>query len=325
MSVGIGLLVLGAVEVLGRYAGFTPSNESPLESWAQIREKVEQNKQSAIVVVGASRAVAGIDPEVIRRESRGKPPVFQLSRWGSSPLYILKDLIEDSQFGGTVIVTFAPSVFLVLNSSQTKETKKYIKYWRDQYHIPSKRTERWLRSFFEPFTFGLHNLHPARIAKRLLLKQELPKPFGFYTRRDRMRYVRPSQNNPTDFETCGDLGLSEDESIETKVKREQEFNQLLGDLKILERRLKANGGRLIFVRMPSEGNFRRLENILFPRARYWDKFGQAGFETIHFEDYPDLQVPTMDCSHLDGVAAGEFSSALVRLLEQGQSAGAEHK
>jgi hypothetical protein len=52
---------------------------------------------------------------------------------------------------------------------------------------------------------------------------------------------------------------------------------------------------------------------------YWDEFARrTRFATIHFADYPELQLECPDFSHLDKRKASRFSSTLAKiLLEKG--------
>ena len=54
--------------------------------------------------------------------------------------------------------------------------------------------------------------------------------------------------------------------------------------------LQARGVKVLFVRMPSSGEYLAFENREFPRARTWTALLAAtGAPGIHFEDYPELQ------------------------------------
>ncbi|MDQ3917245.1 MAG: hypothetical protein M3348_01975, partial [Acidobacteriota bacterium] len=75
--------------------------------------------------------------------------------------------------------------------------------------------------------------------------------------------------------------------------------------------IEKRGGRVLFVRMPVSGPlWERLETA-YPKASYWDEFARrTRFRTVHFKDYPGLQVECPDYSHLDARDAPRFTAAL---------------
>ncbi len=73
---------------------------------------------------------------------------------------------------------------------------------------------------------------------------------------------------------------------------------------------------MIFIRFPSTGMVRQLENQTWPREKYWDNLvanTRAG--AIHFEDYPSLsEFDCPDGSHLDMRDAKIFTRSLAEIL-----------
>jgi hypothetical protein len=54
-------------------------------------------------------------------------------------------------------------------------------------------------------------------------------------------------------------------------------------------KIENRGGRVIFIRLPSTGVVRQLENQTWPREKYWDILASnTRLKAIHFEDYPLL-------------------------------------
>jgi hypothetical protein len=74
--------------------------------------------------------------------------------------------------------------------------------------------------------------------------------------------------------------------------------------------------QVLFVRMPSDGEFLAYENRYFPRKRTWDALLSAtGAPGIHFEDYPDLQGYYLpEWSHMTRPGAERFTAALYRII-----------
>ena len=84
----------------------------------------------------------------------------------------------------------------------------------------------------------------------------------------------------------------------------------------MARRIRARGGQVIFVRMPTSEPLWTRQARAYPRADYWDRFAAAsGSPTIHFADYPSLSCfECPDYSHLDASDAPAFSHALGRVV-----------
>ena len=78
-------------------------------------------------------------------------------------------------------------------------------------------------------------------------------------------------------------------------------------------KIRAKGGKVIFVRLPSSGGLRELEKKTTPREIYWDQLIESTQSPgIHFEDYPELR--NFDCpewSHLRKDDAIRFTKELM--------------
>ena len=54
-------------------------------------------------------------------------------------------------------------------------------------------------------------------------------------------------------------------------------------------KLRARGGKLVFVRFPNGGELKALEDRLNPRARDWERLlKDTNAPGIYFEDFPEL-------------------------------------
>jgi hypothetical protein len=78
-------------------------------------------------------------------------------------------------------------------------------------------------------------------------------------------------------------------------------------------KLRARGGKIVFVRFPMTGELKKLEDQQTPRAQTWDPLiQQTHAPGIYFEDYPELA--SFDCpewSHLSAGDSVEFTRRLV--------------
>jgi hypothetical protein len=78
-------------------------------------------------------------------------------------------------------------------------------------------------------------------------------------------------------------------------------------------KLRARGGKIVFVRFPLSGELKDYEDHATPRANTWDPLlQQTGAPGIYFEDYPELSGFTCpEWSHLSAGDSVEFTKRLV--------------
>jgi hypothetical protein len=90
------------------------------------------------------------------------------------------------------------------------------------------------------------------------------------------------------------------------------------DTKACIDKLRARGGKIVFVRFPVTGELKKLEDAQTPRAQTWDPLiQQTGAPGIYFEDF--LELASFECpewSHLSAGDSVEFTKRMVRHLRQ---------
>jgi hypothetical protein len=90
---------------------------------------------------------------------------------------------------------------------------------------------------------------------------------------------------------------------------EQHFH----DVASAVQKLRARGGKIVFVRLPNSGGLKVLEDRNTPRAQTWDLLlkGTAA-PGIYYEDYPELSgFNCPEWSHLSAGDSVEFSKRLI--------------
>ena len=82
--------------------------------------------------------------------------------------------------------------------------------------------------------------------------------------------------------------------------------------------VRQRGGRIVFVRLPSTGTLREIEDRFTPRHAFYDRMLEAAAAPgIHFEDFS--QLASFDCpewSHLTAEDAVRFTAVLMPLLDE---------
>jgi hypothetical protein len=112
--------------------------------------------------------------------------------------------------------------------------------------------------------------------------------------------------------------LSPEEFGEMMKKNTEAY---LERIRVAVDKVRGHGGRVVFVRPPSTGRIRELEQQFAPREQTWDLMLQVtGAPGIHFEDHPELAA--FDCpewSHLTAADAVGWTQALMPMLEKALS------
>jgi hypothetical protein len=303
-------IFFGGWEVFWRARGFQPTIQDDWGVWAKVRRKAVNQGKRAIILIGASRIQAGVHPDIFEEATGIRPLVLAID--GSNPITVLENLSEDERITGTIICSFI-SMFLGEDSDDFGRAKRWIREYNEQRW--SSRLETRLSILIESsFVFRYTGLLPDQLWENFL-ESRGPHPFYAPMRPDRYRAM--------------DFSLTDVDRIRRgRIKREKEFQEKaapLSDERFMEKvaridqmvqKIENRGGRVIFIRMPSTGVVRRIEEQTWPREKYWDVLvANTQANAIHFEDYPSLsKFECPDGSHLDVRDARIFTWSLAEIL-----------
>jgi hypothetical protein len=96
------------------------------------------------------------------------------------------------------------------------------------------------------------------------------------------------------------------------------IDTVITSVKVACDKIKARGGQVLFVRTPSSGPLWAMEQMAFPKAKFWDKILTAtGCEGIYFKDYEemaDFECP--EFSHLSVPQAISFTKSFAGILQE---------
>ena len=319
-------LLLGGWEAYWRAYEVHPSITNNFGLWALQRRRIDAGQGDATVLLGASRVFFDIQLPVWERLAGRRP--IQLAIEGTSPLPFLDDLADDPRFTGHVLVGVAPDVFF----SGYQYRGGVLAYMRKE--SPSQRIGQWLSMhFIEPY-FAFDD--PDFALAAVLARQPWPaRPGKRWFTEVRKLSESESDRNTHLWSKVGDdpeyreLARSiwregfepsdDDPTPEEAAKAEQE--QIEQAAKAVAK-LRARGVRVLFVRMPSVGEYLAYENRQYPRARSWDALMAAtGAPGIYFEDYPELRPDLQgyylpEWSHMTRADGERFTAALYKIIEK---------
>ena len=295
--------------------------------WSDKRAMVYEPSDKAIVFAGSSRIKYDLDIPTWVELTRKK--AIQLSNVGSSPRLVLKDLANDENFKGKLIVDVTEDVFFSNVAFYDWRTKKKIAYYKDR--TPTERfsfqVDHLLESqfvFLDQDNFSMNAmLDNMRIPSRPGIFPGLYFPMGFsLVNFERQSYMSPEFVSDTNQQNIvkGIWAYGMHRKDESQMPADQLdviFNSVKSDID----KIRSRGGDVLFVRPPSSGLYREAELKGFPRAAYWDRLLTfTGCKGIHYSDYPataDLICP--EWSHLSPAGAVTYTRSLVKALKEEKS------
>jgi hypothetical protein len=320
LTVALLALLVGGWEWYWRGYGVRPSISNTFGLWAIQRRRIDAGEADATVLAGASRLYFDLQLPVWERLDGRRP--IQLSFEGTSPLTAVEDLAADPKFTGRLIIAVEPDLFF----SGFEYRAGAVRYFHKE--SPSQRIGQWLSMhLIEPF-FAFDD--PDYALQTVLARQPWPQRPGrewfmrvrklSETELDRNTHLWSKLESDTQYrEMARSIWRQnfqpspDDPSPEEARKIEKE--QIERMAKAIAK-LRARGVKVLFVRMPSTGEYLAYENREFPRARTWNTLLAAtGAPGIHFEDYPQLQGYHLpEWSHMTRAEGERFTTALYRII-----------
>ncbi len=326
VAVIVGVFIsVAAWEIHCRSVGYEPTLNDTEDLWAQTRRRVEPE---SIVIIGDSRAWFDSDLDELER-GLGRRPV-QLALRGSCAYPVLADLANDPHFHGTVICSVVPRLFFAPGGPPIENAEKAVRrYHGDTWaqrvshrlSMPLEESFAFLRQDDLKLEDLLKDL-PIPNRPNAQVPPRLPPYFCSVDRERRARMV----------EKCAQPGRLQ-EKVKSRWSRlftpppppsfipKEVFEARIGEAIAARYRntvaavekLRARGGKIVFVRFPLSGNLKEYEDRATPRAKTWEPLlQQTGAPGIYFEDFPELASFTCpEWSHLSAGDSVEFTKRLV--------------
>jgi hypothetical protein len=287
------LVLVGLWEKHWRDYGAEPSYVNGKGLWAAQRRRIDNGEGDRTVLVGASRVLFDIDLDTWERLAGQRP--IQLALAGTSPLAFLEDLADDPKFTGRLLVGVAPDVFF----TGFMYSGKALDYFRHE--SPAQRVGQWLSmNVLEPqLTFLDGDFALATVLHR----QAWPVRPGTHPRvsvrklsvaasdRNTHMWQKVETDEPYQRMAQG-IWIQDSDPPDEKERAENAAKaqkQIARAAKVVAR-LRERHIPVVFIRLPSGGQYLPIEERDFPRASTWDELlRQTGAPGIHFEDYAQMQ------------------------------------
>ncbi|TMP92589.1 MAG: hypothetical protein E6L07_11985 [Verrucomicrobia bacterium] len=335
MTVTVVLVVIAAAaawEFYCRSIGYGPTLNDNEDLWTQARRRV---KPESIVIIGDSRAWFDLDLDELQN-GLGKRPV-QLAAGGSCAYPVLADLANDERFHGTIICSVVPRMFFAPPGSPPMDrSEKAVRRYHTQ--TLAQRASQYLAMPLEEHVAFLkqEELTLEDLLKRLPIPNRpgalVPPRFPpYFQSEDRERRARM-------IEQCAQPGELQSriqqiwlplftppppptyipqEVFTEKMKKAKEDR--FRDTTAAVAKLRARGGKIVFVRFPLTGELKALEDRITPRSDIWNLLlKRTGTPGIYFEDYPELS--SFNCPEWSHLSAGDSVEFTKRLIPHLRSA-----
>lgn len=323
---------LGGWETYWRGQGFTPSYRNSEGLWAMTRRRVDRVEPNATVLIGSSRILFDIDLEAWRDETGVLP--IQLALEGTNPRPVLSGLAGDRDFTGLLVVGVTPPLFFMPGTGfREAAIERYESETPSQWL--SQRISMPLEQVLAFYSFD------TRLFTVLKRQSWWPERPGVRIERDvrklsNMQRTRQAplwerlDNDPAYAALARDIWrefLDNPPPPPPPDEAEKMFEAMLGELERDVKAIRARGGEVVFVRLPSTGRFREVEAQAFPRARFFDVVVRSVDAVgIHFEDHPELQDVTIpEWSHVSSRDSPRFTRALIAVLRRELAARGIHR
>ena len=320
----IAVLLVG-MEIKARQDDYPVNFPFTSDMWVAQWQRLDDLPDNQTVFVGASRVRHGLVVDEWAKLTGERP--LNLAWPGSPAGPVLTELAERESFRGTVIVGLTSFVvfandgppwmsWIKQNIEQSETTR-----WSLSFHL-SHATQHYLRprikcindAAYSPISLMYENFPiPNRTG---MLKPVIFRFIGTTDRDLQDRYLDSfEQDDELQEEICKVLYSFFERMLHYgKCDLEKRIREYRAAIDRIENR----GGRVVFVRFPSDGKSLDFENEQFPRGKYYDRLvKETGCLGIHYQDHAELRdFRCVEESHLskgDGIA---FTKCVVEILRR---------
>jgi hypothetical protein len=318
-SVLIALFFLAGWEGVWRFHGFQPRISNNYELWAEAMQRALDGRLQTIAFIGASRSMQDIHIPTLRSQLPNNIPV-QLGLSMGSPIPTMKFLAESSKFNGTLVVEVMPSKFFVraTNVDKTLADYRYVARFQSQQNDESRLSKPWISRWERELKLLLQqnlvtissNATPKRFVDKIILRRPVRVPFWRLTR-DRMQIIDYSRIDIEKFRASRPKLHSKGVPLNA-----EELHKLIERVCGWVDQIQNRGGRVVFIRYPTQGAVRAIEVERFPDSLYWDIFAaNCSAEALDTNRYHKLNLfQKTDDDHIDSEETPLFTTRVIEYL-----------
>ncbi|PKA82017.1 hypothetical protein ATE92_0141 [Ulvibacter sp. MAR_2010_11] len=335
IAIGFAIVSLTTWEIYCRTMQYQVAPNDDQDLWVHHRAKLDKLKNDDVVIIGSSRVMFNFQLDEWEKVS-GKKPV-NIAAAGSTVLPVLEDVVENSDFNGTLIIGVTPPLYWVPQSMDVlpyARIQKWVNHYHDQTHAESfnhfisKNGPQKAFSFLTASNENFYNeLDLRSLIQRIPTPARIPgpPPFPILYQVDDNRNVNLMPQVTTDENYVSEITdfwsfifePPKDPNV-TLEMIEGNRRHIIDKSAQLLAKFKERGGKVILVRCPSQNKVREIERTVYPRASYWDALVKAvNAPAYHFEDYPFMNKYELpEWSHLATPDAKSFTIDFVNQLKK---------
>jgi hypothetical protein len=318
------IALLAAWEWHWRDYGAAPAYRNSDALWAEQRRRIDNGEGGKTVLIGSSRVLFDMQLPVWEKANGERP--IQLALEGTSSIPVLEDLAADEHFTGRLLIGVTPDLFF----SGFAYRGDVIPYFHKQ--APSDRSGLWIsQHLLEPW---LAFYDPDFALDTVVRRLDWPARPGVPARlRVRKLSVSESDRNTMMWQKVENDAAYRDiarrtwaqnftgpppPNMNTPEKRQKLFDTQIERAVKAVNTLRARGVKMVFIRLPSAGDYYAFEQKAIPRALTWDVLLQrTGVPGIHFEDHPEMQGYELpEWSHLSRAEAQRMTAVVAPMVER---------
>ncbi len=294
--------------------------------WAEHRRLVETATEDDVVIIGSSRTAFNFNTNIWLEEQGHRP--INLSTDGKPAGPFLKDLVDNTDFAGTLVMGITPLLsFTTADDPFWQPAYQWIEhYQKETYaqwagHQLSKPLQRRLVMLTATELDFANDLDLKSLLKTIPLKRRIPNDFVLpkFGHTDEYRNVMMYPSMKTDTSFAGQVHkawgsflpfLPEHEAVAEIIPGVIQYYQVLIE------RFQERGGKIIVIRHKAEPEWNGPSQRMLPREKVWDRLVAAiDAPTYHFEDYPFMQKHQLpDWSHMAADDAIVYTRDMVQQL-----------
>jgi hypothetical protein len=246
---------------------------------------------------------------------------LQLAVFNAEPISILIDIAENTDFHGIVLCGvlehgLLPEVWTPTATGERPDP--LLRYYRAEWG-PQGRLNRFVNNLLEENFVMVDKRFAPHITLPDILRGDWPTQW-IWTRTDRTQIVAYEN---IDLASYGRNHLHIlVETLDARLKYPGYANwPSIDALQALDRyvaKIQDRGGRVVFIRPVTTGEYGQYLDQRFPRAKFWDEFARhtSGL-AIHFEEIQELASMTCaDGSHLYHRDCKRFTHAVAAELRR---------
>ena len=294
--------------------------------WAEERRKLDSpDSDTRVLLLGSSRMLWAADLDILEQQLGTRP--LQLSIAGTGPALMLRDIVENTDFDGLVLVGVTTFLFNRLDEGffggdafRWYEGASPSEYLGHEIHVFLSENFAFLDDGFKLFELIDHySDFPEREGVWDLNAGEWKLGHHY---EDRQTDMWP----PIEVEGSFDneqllafwmLGLGRDP--EPPEKMQEMADEAVEFFAPLVEKLRARGGDVVFIRMPSAGKYLEHDLATNYRELTWDPMTEGfGAVAVNTMDYPELssELEIPEWSHLSRQSQDDFSRRIVPIVKQ---------